>query len=366
MRRKRKASEPAAPARPVPAETKLTRNVMGGGCAAKLGPGELSRIVATLPAQRHPNLLVGCDTFDDAGVYRVRADLALVTTVDFFPPMVDDPFEFGRIAAANAMSDVYAMGGRPLTALNLVMYSGDVVAPEVLTAILAGGAERAAAAGVVVAGGHSVCDKELKYGMAVTGVVHPGRIVRNGGARAGDLLVLTKPLGTGILSTGIKQGAVEDGEEQAAIASMVALNDVAASLLLRHRARACTDVTGFGLAGHGAEMVRSSGAVRLEIEAGCIQLLPGTARLAEAGFTTGGARRTEAFLRNRLAISKDVPPGVAEAVVDPQTSGGLLVSLPARQAPGYVEALHTRGLRPAIIGRVVARPARSSSEVVVE
>jgi len=346
--------------------TKLTRNVVGGGCAAKVGPGELARILASLPAQRHPNLLVGCDTFDDAGVYKIRSDLALVTTVDFFPPMVDDPFEFGRIAAANAMSDVYAMGGRPLTALNLVMYSGDVVPPEVLTAVLAGGAERAAAAGVVVAGGHSICDKELKYGMAITGVVHPQRIVRNGGARAGDALVLTKPLGTGIVATGIKRGAVEDGEEHAAIASMIALNDVASSQLLRHRARACTDVTGFGLAGHGAEMVRASGRVRFEIEAASIPLLPGTARLAEAGFITGGARRTQAFLGNRLAVAKDVTPGVAEAVVDPQTSGGLLVSLPARQAPGYVEALHARGLRPAIIGRVVARSARSRSEVVVE
>jgi len=359
--------QPAASTRPAASTAmKLTHHVVGGGCAAKLGPGELERILAGLPAQRHPNLLVGSETCDDAAVYRLRADLALVTTVDFFPPMVDDPFEFGRIAAANALSDVYAMGGRPLAALNLVMYSGDVVPADVLAAVLAGGAERAAAAGVVVAGGHSVCDKELKYGMAVTGVVHPDRIVRNGGARAGDLLVLTKPLGTGIVATGIKRGAVEDGEEHAAIASMVALNDVASSFLLRYRARACTDVTGFGLAGHGAEIVRASGAVRLEIDAGAIPLLPGTARLAEAGFTTGGARRTEAFLGNRLSISKDVPPGVAEAVLDPQTSGGLLVCLPARQAPGYVEALHARGLRPAMIGRVVARPNRSRAEIVVE
>jgi selenide,water dikinase len=345
---------------------KLALDTVGGGCAAKLGAGELAKIVAGLPVQRHRDLLVGCENFDDAGVYRLRSDLALVTTVDFFPPMVDDPYEFGRIAAANAMSDVYAMGGRPLTALNLVMYSSDVVPAEVLAAVLAGGAERAAAAGVVVAGGHSVCDRELKYGMAVTGVVHPKRIVRNGGARAGDVVVLTKPLGTGILATGIKRGAVEDSEEQAAIASMVALNDIAASLLLQYRARACTDVTGFGLAGHAAEMVRASSGVRLEIEGAAIPLLPGTARLAEAGFTTAGARRTQSFLGRRLVVSSDVAPGVAEAVLDPQTSGGLLVSLPARQAPGYVEALHACGLRPAVIGRVAARSARSSSEVVVE
>jgi selenide,water dikinase len=202
--------------------------------------------------------------------------------------------------------------------------------------------------------------------MAVTGLVHPDRIFRNGGARKGDVIVLTKPLGTGIVATGIKKRAVEDDEEHAAIASMIALNDIASAALRRHRARACTDVTGFGLAGHGAEMVRASGAVRLEVEAAAVPLLPGTARLAEAGYLTGGSRRTREFLGRRLALGRDLPTGVAEAVVDPQTSGGLLVSLPAREAPGYVEALHARGLRPAIIGRVAGRQARSPVEVAVE
>jgi selenide,water dikinase len=358
----RAAFDPARPG----SNVRLTRDVVGGGCAAKLGPGELAGILAKLPAQRHRNLLVGSETSDDAGVYRVRPDLAVVNTVDFFPPLVDDPYEYGRIAAANALSDVYAMGGKPITALNVVLYSADTVSPDTLAAVLAGGAERAAAAGVVVVGGHTICDKELKYGMAVTGLVHPKRFVRNVGARKGDLLVLTKPLGTGILATGIKRAMVEDEEEHAAIASMVALNDVASSLLRDARARACTDVTGFGLAGHGAEMVRGSAGVRLEIDAGALPLLPGTARLAEAGCITGGSARNRAYLGKGLALGRNVEPAVAEAVVDPQTSGGLLVSLPAREAPGYVEALHARGLRPALIGRVASRPARSAVEIAVE
>jgi selenide,water dikinase len=348
------------------AEVALTQEVTTGGCAAKVGPGDLAGVLAKLPAIRDPNVLVGTDTSDDAGVYRVRGGLAIVNTVDFFPPMVDDPFTFGRIAAANAISDVYAMGGRPLTALNLVMFPTGKMSLNVLERILAGGAQRAAASGVCVIGGHSICDAELKYGMAVTGLVHPDRVVRNGGARKGDLLVLTKALGTGIVCTGIKRRASEDDEEHAAIASMVALNDVAGGLLVRYRARACTDVTGFGLAGHGAEMVRASGRIRLELDAAALPLLPGTARLAEAGFLTGGSGRNRAFLGRRLLIGRDVSAGVAEAVVDPQTSGGLLVSLPAREAPGYVEALHARGLRPAIVGRVAARAARSPAEVVVE
>jgi selenide,water dikinase len=279
---------------------------------------------------------------------------------------VDDPFTFGRIAAANAVSDVYAMGGKPLTALNLVMFPTGKLPLSVLERVLAGGAERAAAAGMSIVGGHSICDGELKYGMAVTGLVHPDRIVRNGAARKGDLLVLTKALGTGIVCTGIKRRATEDLEEHAAIASMVALNDVASEALRRFRARACTDVTGFGLAGHSAEMVRASGAVRFELEAGALTLLPGTARLAEAGYLTGGSRRNRDFLARRLAVGREVTTVIAEVLVDPQTSGGLLVSLPAREAPGYVEALHARGLRPAIVGRVTTRPARSPVEVAVE
>jgi selenide,water dikinase len=345
---------------------RLTRTVSSGGCAAKIGPGELGQLLRAISQPRNSRLLVGNETRDDAAVYRLRPDLALVATVDFFPPMVDDPFTFGRIAAANALSDIYAMGAKPTVALNVVAFPTATIAIGVLGRILAGGAERVEAAGAVIGGGHSICDDEVKYGLAVTGTVHPRQVVRNGGARAGDLLVLTKPLGTGIVATGIKRGAAEPVEEDAAIRSMVALNDVAGAALRAYGARACTDVTGFGLAGHAAEMAEASRAVRLVFDADALQLLPGTARLAEGGFVTGGAGRNLRYLSGRLALARDLAPGVAAAVADPQTSGGLLVSLPARHAPGYVKRLHAKGVRPAIIGRVEARPARSRVLVVIE
>ena len=310
-------------------------------------------------------MLVGNESSDDAGVYRLSATRAIVTTVDFFPPMVDDPYVFGQIAASNALSDVYAMGGKPLVALGLVAFPTNKLPLEVLVCILAGAAERVKAAGAVIIGGHSLVDSELKYGLAVTGTVHPGRIVRNGGARAGDLLVLTKPLGTGIVCTGIKKRVVKPEEEAFAIASMVSLNDLAGGALTRFGAHACTDVTGFALVGHAAEMVEASGRVRIEIDSTQLPLLPGTARLADDGYVTGGAGRNRQWLGARLAIGRDVAPALGEAVLDPQTSGGLLVSLPPKKAEAFEEALHKRGLRPAIIGRVTARPRTSPVLVVV-
>jgi selenide,water dikinase len=299
-------------------------------------------------------------------VYRLRPDLAVVSTVDFFPPIVDDPYTYGRIAAANSLSDVYAMGAHPVLALNVVAFPTKKLSLSVLGEILAGGAERVAAAGAVVGGGHSVCDDELKYGLAVTGTVKPGEIVRNAGACHGDVLVLTKPLGTGILATGIKRGAVDAAEERAAVESMIALNDVAGSVLRAFHARACTDITGFGLTGHAAEVALASDGVRLVFDAGALALLPGTARLAEAGMLTGGGQRNRDHLGRRLSLARDVSPVLAATVVDPQTSGGLLVSLPERHAPGYVKYLHDRGVRPAIVGRVEARPRRSPIVVAVE
>ena len=319
-----------------------------------------------MPLQRHPRLLAGSRGSEDAGVYRLRSDLALVATVDFFPPIVDDPYVFGRIAAANALSDVYAMGARPVTALNILAFPADELSNEVMAEILRGGAERVAAAAAVVVGGHTVTDSELKYGMAVTGTVHPDRFLRNGGARRGDLLVLTKALGTGIVATGVKAGRANDAELHESVASMVALNDEAGSRLHRYRAHACTDISGFGLAGHAGEMAAASTHVRLELEAEALPLLPGTARLAEAGLITGGSRRNAEYLGASLAMAKGLEPAVREALVDPQTSGGLLVSLPRAHATGYVESLHKQGLRPAIVGRVVARPERSGILVSVD
>lgn len=342
---------------------RLTAHVTSGGCACKLGPADLRAVLAKLPALSHPNVLVGSETCDDAGVYRLNPNLAIVTTVDFFPPMVDDPFVFGQVAAANALSDVYAMGGKPTVALGIVGFPTKSMPLEVLVRILEGAAERARAAGAVIIGGHSLVDDELKYGLAVTGTVHPKRIVRNAGARAGDLLVLTKPLGTGIVCTGIKKRVARPEEEAFAISSMTTLNDVAGGLLTKYGAHACTDVTGFSLAGHAAEMAEASGRVRIEIDSAQLPLLPGTARLAEDGYVTGGAARNRAWLGRRLSIGKDVAPALEQAVIDPQTSGGLLVSLAPKKAEAFEEALHRKGLRPAIIGRVVARPA--SSPVVV-
>jgi selenide, water dikinase len=333
--------------------------VAAGGCAGKLGPADLRGVLARIPALVDPNVLVGNDTADDAGVYRLSKSLALVTTVDFFPPMVDDPYVFGQIAAANALSDVYAMGGTPLVALGIVAFPAKKLPLSVLVRILEGATERVTAAGAVIIGGHSVADNELKYGLAVTGTAHPDRVVRNGGARPGDALVLTKSLGTGIICSGIKQRVAHADEEAFAIASMITLNDVAGSLLVRFGANACTDVTGFGLAGHAAEMAEASGQVRLEIDSGQLPLLPGTARLADDGYRTGGSARNRDWLGKRLALGRDLAPSLREAVLDPQTSRGLLISLPMAKAEALLETLHSRGLRPALIGRVTSRPRTS-------
>lgn len=352
-------------ASPSSREIHLTSMVSSGGCACKMGAADLRAVLSKLPAARHPKVLVGSETADDAGVYRLSATTALVVTVDFFPPMVDDPYVFGQIAAANALSDVYAMGGKPLVALGVVGFPTARLPLAVFHRIMEGAGERVKAAGAVIIGGHSLIDDELKYGLAVTGIIHPRRIVRNGGARAGDLLVLTKPLGTGIVCTGIKKRVARPEEEAFAIASMIALNDVAGGMLTRFGARACTDITGFGLAGHAAEMAEASGQVRIEIDSGQLPLLPGTARLAEDGYLTGGAGRTRQWLGKRLSVARDVAPSLREAVVDPQTSGGLLVSLPPGKAEAFEEALHRKGLRPAIVGRVTARPRSSRVMVAV-
>ncbi len=309
---------------------------------------------------------MGLETSDDAGVYQVRADLAVVNTVDFFPPIVDDPYTYGRIAAANALSDVYAMGGRPVTALNVMGVDPARIPAAAVRRILEGGAERVEAAGAVVVGGHTVADSELKYGMAVTGLIHPARIVRNGGARAGDILVLTKSLGTGIVATAMKRGLAGVREAEVTVASMVRLNDVAGSRLHRYGARACTDVTGFGLVGHASEMAAASSGVRVVLESAALPLLAGVARLVELGCVTGGARRNRQWLGRRLSVARVAVESAQAAALDPQTSGGLLVSLAPQAVAGFVNSLRRAGHSPAQIGRVEKRPARSPVLVAVE
>jgi len=285
----------------------------------------------------HADLLVGTSTADDAGVFRIAPDLALVQTVDFFTPIVDDAFQFGAIAAANALSDVYAMGGEPRTALNIACFPQKGVPFEILTDILRGGLAKAEEAGVVVVGGHTVIDEEIKFGMAVTGLVHPDRILRNVGARPGDALVLTKALGTGIVATALKRGAGSPAEHAAAIASMAALNAAAARVLGGFEVHACTDVTGFGLFGHAYEVAHGSG-VRLALVAERLPLLPGARALAAAGHLTGGCQRNREWL-----------------AWDPQTSGGLLAAVPAATAPRVLDALAAAGVPAAAIGSVEAR-----------
>ncbi len=303
----------------------------------------------------HPDLLVGINTGDDAGVFRIRDDLAIVNTVDFFTPVVDDPFTYGQIAAANALSDVYAMGGKPLTALNLVCWPQAGLPGEMLTEILRGGTEKAREAGTVIVGGHSVADDEVKYGMAVTGVIDPRRIIRNVGAQPGDAMLLTKPLGTGILMTALKRDRLDDEYYQRAVRWMVELNAQSAAAMLKYEVHAATDITGFGLAGHACKMAEGSG-VTLRIEESDLPVLPGALELCREGMIPGGGKRNRDYYGRYVAISEEISAEIGEIVFDPQTSGGLLIALPPDQAIALLGDLQRVGnSQAAIIGKVVAR-----------
>lgn len=295
-----------------------------------------------LPASSHPDLLVGFDTSDDAGVFRLPGGQALVQTVDFFTPIVDDPYAYGCIAAANSLSDVYAMGGRPITVLNLACFDPALAPAEVWADIFRGMANKTAEAGAVIVGGHSVIDREPKFGMAVTGLVEPSEMFANTEAKVGDLVYLTKPLGTGIVTTAAKNDAVESGELEAAIQAMSTLNRQAAELGRRHGVRCATDITGFGLAGHLFNVARGSG-VGVQLFPESLPVLPGVRRMVEAGHVTGGGARNRAFLGEALHVE---PGWLSEVIVDPQTSGGL-----ALFSAGEIEGA-------TLIGKVVEGPAR--------
>jgi selenide, water dikinase len=333
---------------------RLTDRARAAGCAGKFGPAELSRVLATLPPPSHPDLLVGTATSDDAGVFRLRPDLAIVQTVDFFAPIVDDPFAFGQIAAANALSDVYAMGGDPCTALNVAAFPRDLPV-EILADILRGGVEKAREAGVVVVGGHTLVDEEVKFGMAVTGTIHPDRIWRNVGARPGDVLILTKPLGTAVVTTAVKRGAEIPDALAAAVRSMITLNAAASHAMRDVDVHACTDVTGFSLLGHGYEMASGSG-VTMTIEASTLPLLPHAREIAATGVSTGGCQRNRAWLADRVTIASTVPPELVELAFDPQTSGGLLFAVAEDEARRALDALNAADVATAtIVGSVHAR-----------
>ena len=296
-------------------------------------------------------LLVGIDGVDDAGVYQLTDDLALVQTVDFFPPIVDDPYAFGQVAAANALSDIYAMGGTPITALNIIGFPAKMD-PDIVGNILRGGADKVAEAGAVIAGGHSVKDNELKYGLAVTGVIHPKKIMTNGGARVGDRLILTKPIGTGIVSTAVKQNKAGAAEEAKMVEVMTALNKVAAEEMIRHGAHAATDITGFGLVGHSYEMASAAG-VSFEIYFQRLILLPGVVEYARAGALTGGANANRQYLENKISIASGFEKHVQDIIYDAQTSGGLLIAISENKAGSLLKSLLDRGLEASEIGMVI-------------
>lgn len=310
-------------------------------------------MLSTLPRVSHPDLIVGVETSDDAGVFRLREDLAIINTVDFFTPVVDDPYTYGLISAANSLSDIYAMGGEPKTALNVVCFPQSGVEKEVLVEILRGGADKAAEAGVVVVGGHSVADDEIKYGMAITGVIDPRRVIRNVGACVGDVLILTKPLGTGILTTALKRGQLSEEEYSAAVASMTMLNATAARIMQQHRVHACTDITGFSLMGHSCEMAMGSG-VTFRLYAASLPVLPGASRLALEGYITGGCKRNRTYLADKVRVGASVPQALNEIAFDPQTSGGLLLAVAAQDAAALARELQEAGtLAAALVGQVV-------------
>lgn len=333
-------------------EIKLTKLAECAGCGAKVGAGELSKLLEGLKVRQDPNLLVGYDRSDDASVYKLSDELALVQTVDFFPPIADDPYTFGAIAAANALSDVYAMGGDPKLALNVMAVPEDMP-KEVVHAILRGGYEKAYEAGAIITGGHSIYDKEPKYGMAVTGFVHPDKLLTNSGAQSGDVLIYTKPVGIGVLTAGIKGGLTDEETRTFAEGLMMTLNKYARDIMVKYRVHACTDVTGFGMMGHLLEIAQGSEA-EVHLDLSGITFIPQALELARLGVLPAGV------YRNRHFAEQWVEPGEAELAVqdllyDPQTSGGLMMAVHPEDALALLEELRqdNRVPAPQLVGRVV-------------
>ena len=315
----------------------------------------MEKALRPLPLEKHLNLLVGTETADDAGVYQISEQVALVQTVDFITPIVDDPYLFGQIAAANSLSDVYAMGGKPLTALNVVGFPRLSLSLSVLTEILRGGLDKIHEAGAVLLGGHTVDDLELKYGLAVTGTVHPQKIVTNKGAKEKDVLLLTKPLGTGIIATAHKGGMADAGSLQGAIHAMVRLNDITSAVMTEEEPHACTDITGFGLLGHASEMARGCG-LSFRFFSSALPILAGAKAYATRGMVPGGAYCNQEHFSRGIVFSSTVPEAERIVLFDPQTSGGLLIALPRSNGERLLAGLHAKGMpEAAIIGEVTGR-----------
>lgn len=333
------------------AAPKLTMTTSGGGCSSKVGSADLAAVMRDFPPATDPNVIVGFATSDDAGVYRLSDDLALVQTVDFFPPVVDDPYDFGRIAAANALSDVYAMGGTPRTALNIATFPIEELGHATLARILAGGAAIAREAGVAILGGHTLKDDEPKYGMAVTGTIHPERAITNAGARVGDVLVLTKPLGTGILSAALKKGAIDAAQIAPAVRWMTTLNRAASIAMIAAGAHAATDITGFGLLGHGFELARASG-VRLRITAATVPVYELARELIRVGIAPGGSRNNAREHESFTTFADGIPADLRLLLSDAQTSGGLLIAIAPERLATLLAGLREPEALGAVIGRI--------------
>jgi selenide,water dikinase len=323
-----------------------------------MGPEDLHTALQALPLISHPNLIAGMDHAEDAGVYRLTEDLAIVQTVDFFTPIVDDPYTFGQVAAVNALSDVYAMGGQPLTAMNIVCFPVKKMDIAILQQILLGGLSKMREAGVTLVGGHSVEDDELKYGLSVTGIVHPEKVLKNRGARAGDRLILTKPLGTGIASTAVKANMAGEALLAKSIRCMTTLNKTAAELMTATcGVHACTDITGFGFLGHACEMVTDSG-VGMKINAAAVPFFPDIRDLVEEGIVPAGLHRNRNFRMSMIDRKTGFPDWLVDIFFDPQTAGGLLIALAADQAEGLAAKMRAQGLSDAaIVGEIIAEPA---------
>ena len=319
-----------------------------------MSPVGLGRLLAGLPKNVDPNLLVGYETSDDAGVYRLDGETALITTADIITPPVDDPFVFGQIGAANSLSDIFAMGGRPLTCLNLIGFPTKALGQEVLEGIVEGALSKITEAGAVLAGGHTTDDEEPKFGLAVTGIVHPEKLWRNTGAKPGDVIILTKPIGSGVLFNANLKNLVSEAAMDACIATISTLNKAASEVLQRYTVHAATDVTGFGLAGHALEMAQGS-AVTIEFDVDEILVLDEALQHYDNGVTTGSNQNNRALIENSARFDRSLPGKQSEIFVDPQTSGGLLVAMPEDEGRQALPALHNAGIDTArIIGNVIS------------
>lgn len=342
---------------------KLTALSSKGGCGCKIGPAALREVLQSLsPSVEDPNLLVGLDTNDDAGVYRLTDELALVQTLDFFTPIVDDPYSFGQVAAANAISDIYAMGGKPITALNIVAFPIADLDKQILAEILEGASSKLKEAGVALVGGHSIDDKEPKFGLSVTGLIHPEKIRTNSGAKVGDVLILTKPIGVGILTTSIKKRWLEEAEIERVTKVMTTLNKQAAEIMDDYQIHACTDVTGFGLLGHGLEMAKGS-QVGIKIQQSRVPVLPRVKELAEQGAVPGGTKNNFNYVHQDIDFADSLDQIDQWILCDAVTSGGLLAAVKKEDANQLLKRLQAQEIEATIIGEVTDGPV---GKIVIE